>query len=235
MLDPHLISIAGRVSADKDGLLWLREYQPSAERVVDFGCNTGNETLALAWALGATEAVGVDINEFAVVQAKDTLESVHQAVILFQRYLTYYPDLIDIEDRRKWEQSVSDFFRTLPTLPHIRYVVDDIRSCKKLETEYFDIAYCDHVLYNLWFNVAMRGRREQVTLAIAEMARVTKQQGVIVICEPLEWSDEEPFDLASILKEIGLAIQAERIDKSEHSRLGTYICKKSTSLLENHG
>lgn len=66
----------GNVLSRKQELEWLVQQGVQAESVANFGCHIGGETLALVWALGASEAVGLDKDEQAVLQARDTLKSI---------------------------------------------------------------------------------------------------------------------------------------------------------------
>ena len=85
----------------KQRLEWLVRLGVRAASVANFGCATGGETLALMWALGASQATGVDEDEGAIRQAHATLRSIQDAVKGIGRCL----------DQAWWDNSVPDFFK----------------------------------------------------------------------------------------------------------------------------
>jgi len=139
------------ISVRKQELQWLVEHEIKAMRVANFGCHIGGETLALAWALNAKEVVGIDRDELVIQQAKNTFSYIREGIGRISHLLQYYPDIAEENDMSWWKDEVPDFFKR--TIIHhdfqVKFIEGDITKQTSLESDYYDIAYCDFVLHHI--------------------------------------------------------------------------------------
>lgn len=186
----------GIISTKKEQLHWLVEWlvelHVQVEKVASFGCNIGTETLALMWALGASEAVGIDKDEESIDQAQSTFIYIQDEIKRIRRALQYYRDLPeDLETW--WDVAVPSLFKEeLLRDGSVEFLVRDITESTGLQSDCYDVAFCDSVLYHIWLD---QGGEEKTQRAIEEMARVVRLGGVVAACEPTQSTDEPTFDI----------------------------------------
>jgi SAM-dependent methyltransferase len=135
----------------RDQHSWLVNLPSRAERIVNFGCWSGGEPFALIWTLDAKKIMVVEIEE------KNIKELVEQIDIVKHRC----PESLQ---GRTFEYVCRDMTEYLPELPD----------------QYYDLAYCENVLYILH----LHGGIDAVERGISQMIRVVKPNGFIVAVEP---------------------------------------------------
>ena len=186
----------GTISVKKEQLQWLVEWlvelHLQVEKVASFGCGIGTETLALMWALGASEAVGIDKDEESIDQARSTLTNIRDYIKRIQRTLQYYRDLP--EDLETWWDVVApSFFKEeLLREGNVEFLVRDITESTGLQSDYYDVAFCDSVLYHIWLD---QGGEEKTQRAIEEMVRGVRLGGAVAVSEPTQCTDEPTYDI----------------------------------------
>lgn len=224
------------LSARVQKLQWLVEHNITAEKVVNFGCSTGSETLALMWMLGASEAIGLDINEGNIQQAQNTLASVQKEMRKIWQMLSYYPSEIAHNDRTWWNNEVPDFLKAmLRGVYNVTYVVGDITQPTGLPQGYYDVAFCDHVLYHIWYDEKRKNAEGDTQFAIKEMARVVRPGGIVAISEPLQLPDKPKLDFGKLFEKVGLKIlpRSHKVNSlGEHKTVAEYICKTPDAARE---
>ena len=130
---------------------WLVNLPSRVESIANFGCWSGGEPLALIWTLDAKEIMVVELEE------KNISELTEQIDIVEHRY----------------PESLRE--RT------IKYVCQDMtKHLPELPDQYYDLAYCENVLYIL----NLQGGLEMVERGISQMIRVVKPYGFIIAVEP---------------------------------------------------
>jgi SAM-dependent methyltransferase len=129
---------------------WLANLPSRVERIANFGCWSGSEPFALIWTLDAIEVMVVEKEE------KNLNELVEQIDIVKHRC----PESLQ---ERTLEYVCRDMTEHLPELPD----------------QYFDLAYCEDVLYIL----QLHGGAKAVERGISQMIRVVKPNGFIVAVE----------------------------------------------------
>lgn len=198
----------------KQRLRWLTEHDINADRVANFGCNIGGETLALMWALGADECIGIDKDEDSIQQAKSTLAFIKEDIERIRRMLSYYPSEITAEDKTWWNAEVPEFFKRelLREESHVTYVVSDFTLPTSLPEQRYDVAFCDFVLHHIWYDQARENAEGDTKFAIREMARVVKPRGLVAAFELIQYSDMPKLDFGQLFGEVGL----EKLHQSDY-------------------
>ena len=131
---------------------WLLTLGIQAETIADFGCWIGIEPFALLWTLNASEIAVVEINKEHLQRFKGRIENIQQGNPECLEGRTIKPILADM---------------CLPVA--------------ELQSNYFDLAFCDNVLYNMKID---QPDFAKVQSAINEMARVVRPGGCVVVYEP---------------------------------------------------
>lgn len=221
----------GVLLSRKKRLQWLADSGVRATTVANFGCHIGGETLALMWALGASEAVGIDKDEEAILQARNTLTYIQDDVKRIWRNLQYYSRDISEDDKMWRNDSVPSFFKEeLLRDGCASYLIRDITEPTGLPSDYYDVAFCDFVLHHIWYDPERENAREDTGFAIKEMARVTRPGGVVAAFELIQYSDKQRLDLGSLFKEAKLELEhmEEREVDSPEERgvVAEYLCRK---------
>jgi SAM-dependent methyltransferase len=190
----------------KEQLQWLTDQNVQARKIASFGCGKETETLALMWALGADEAVGIDRDEEGILSAQKALTYIKEGITIMQRMLRYRPELVPEHDKTWWNDVVPDFFKTGLFKEGVRVVfcVHDITESTGLASDYYDLAFCDFVLHHIWFDDKRKNAREDTQIAIGEMARVVKPGGVVAAFELIQFSDKPRLDFRPLFEQAGL-------------------------------
>lgn len=210
------------IASQKSAIEWITEFQTEAEKVANFGCDIGGETLALMWLLDAGEGVGLDIDEKDIRQARDRFENLQQHVRQAERAVQYYTWVS--EEDRAWWLSVPEFFRQKLAQEgfHLDYLAKDITQPTDLPDDYYDLAFCDFVLHHIWYDKG----REQTQLAVREMARVVRPGGGVAAKELIQFEDKPRLDFAKLFESSGL----QQIAVEEHEVgagwVGQYFYRK---------
>jgi SAM-dependent methyltransferase len=131
-------------------LEWLFQLAGSVQTLVDFGC-WSSEPIALLWGLDATKATVVDRNEQHVALCRQELAGLRKKVPF-------------AFEGRSVEFIVGDMTQHIDRLP----------------TAWFDLAFCEDVLYHVVDQARTQGLRE----AIGQMSRVVKGGGYVIAVEP---------------------------------------------------
>ena len=187
------------------------------ERIVNFGCGNGFETLALVCALGANEAIGIDNDGEMIRQARDYLEMIKENVQSIFDLVYHRPCL-----KSWWENKVPDPLKGLRKElieTSVAFIEADIaKPIAELDCDYFDLAYCREVLYNIRENQG----KDEVKSAINQMARVVKNSGWVVAVEPAISRDGRPYDFRRFFKQAKLT-QVTNIDNAVLKQAGLLI------------
>jgi hypothetical protein len=127
---------------------WLVNLPSQIERIANFGCWSGCEPFALLWTLNAKEVMVVE-------KERDHIEELcNQLDIVSHRY----PESLQ---GRMINYVCRDMTTSLPELPD----------------KYYDLAYCEEVLYTLQEN------KDALVRGIEQMIRVVRPSGFIVAVE----------------------------------------------------
>jgi len=164
---------------DKEKYQWLvkrvAELNVQVRRIASFGCGQGQETFALAWMLGASEAAGVDKEAQNVHNAHSTLKTI-QSII--------------------WAKGVPNeapaFLKAYHLEQAVQFYQGDFVKRTQLLSDYYDIAFCDFVLYHIWLD---QGGESKTQEAVNEMTRVVRPGGIIATREPTQRTGKLTFNI----------------------------------------
>lgn len=218
-----------QIEIKKIDIQWLVTSGAPGERIANFGCGNGFETLALVCALGANEAIGIDKDWEIIRQARQLLEMVKENVqVIFVSAVSYrayqqswweskVPDPLKGLISSKISRShIPDPFREELSETSVAFTEADIAKPIAESGSDFDLAYCRRVLHHIWDKQG----KDEVKFAINQMARVVKNGGWVVAVEPAVSSDGRPYDFRRFFKQAKLT-QVTNIDNAvlEQARL----------------
>ena len=130
---------------------WLAQLPARVERIANFGCWSGCEPFALMWILDASEVMVVEKEEKYIEELNNQFEIVNHR----------YPESLQ---GRAINSVCCDMTQPIP----------------ELTDGYFDLAYCENVLYTL----PIQGGLDALERGIRQMIRVVKPNGFVVAVEP---------------------------------------------------
>jgi SAM-dependent methyltransferase len=200
-----------------------------AEKVANFGCNIGGETLALMWLLQANEATGLDIEADNISQAQDTLQNLQEDVVQARRNVKY--PWVSQEDR-DWWSGAPHFFthRILEQDFSLEYHIRDITKPTGLPDNHYDLAFCDFVLYHIWYDETREYAEQDTQFAISEMARVIKPGGLVAARELIQYDDKPRLAFSHLFETAGLTevyIQEDEVEGLEGKGwVGKYVYRR---------
>ena len=211
-LEAHMLyalDIISRVEGHRWKGQFLQGLGLNGAKIVDFGCDLGYESVALAWYLEAAEVVGVDIAQSDIEQARTACTNLHDQIGHISSTLSYIPQ-IPANLRAQAHSLLGQYsHRTIPT-----FLVADITQRTELPPDYFDLAFCERLLYHIACDDAKSGMRNTLS-AVQEMVRVTAPGGIIVAIERTTCSldDDTPVRLDHHFRRVGLT----RLETAEPS------------------
>jgi SAM-dependent methyltransferase len=173
--------------------VWLQQLGRSYRSIANFGCNVGQETLALMWLLDADEAVGVELDAACVEQAQRTI-----------------PNRIDsFRQQLFWAQQLHTYGEQLK-LDNISFRLADMTKGTDLPANHYDLAFCQYVLNHIARDLSEQTSSDTLA-AIQEMSRVVKPGGLIVAIEP-ENGYSGPLNLTDFFEQARLdAVRGGRL------------------------
>lgn len=130
---------------------WLTNLPTQVETIVNFGCMSGSEPFALIWTLDAKEVTVIEIDKY---------------------YIEVLNNEIDIVSHR-YPKSLQG--RTIKLING-----DMTKPLPELSDQYFDLAYCEDILYAILLNQGSQALEQ----GIMQMVRVVKPNGYIIAVEP---------------------------------------------------
>jgi SAM-dependent methyltransferase len=129
-------------------LEWLEQFTSEVEKIANFGCWTGREPFGLLWTLNATEIAVIEKNEAY-------LDTLRKHCKYFQQHT---PERLE---GRFISPIAADMTSQIP----------------ELKTEYYDLTYCDNVLYNM-------ETPHKLQTAIDHMVGCVRPGGLVIAIEP---------------------------------------------------
>lgn len=223
----------GAVSGKKSRLQWLLNLRVDANRIVNFGCNIGTETLSLMYFFGAEEALGIDKDELSIHQAQSTFKNLREDVVRIHRMFEYYPGLISEEEKIWWE-NVPTFFKQAMVRNTFKldYHIHDFTMQSDISSDSFDLAFCDFVLHHIWYEENDISNPINTRAAVQEMARVLTPGGALAAFELVQYDKKPRLDFKSLFLQVGLElIHVHEQEMSSPTRgdyiVGEYCFRKS--------
>src|SRR5258708_15367006 len=197
---PYLHAIMEGLFYRKELYDWITTHIEQAESIATFGCAGGEETFAFLWALGASEAIGIDKDEGSIKRARELHSAILAETNKSLRDMTHQPESVSTNVSDWWNTRVVDFGRTgiLKQDPKDIFVVGDITQPTNLLSNHYDIALVEYVLYHIWPN------ENGVRQAIAEMARIVKPAGIVAALEVVQYGDNPRVNFETLFEQTGL-------------------------------
>lgn len=191
----------------------LKEREVQVNRIANFGCNDGSETLILMYLLAASEGVGIDKDTNDISNAQRTLEVIQS--LIWRDWIKGVPEHAPLFLRASYNSHITQF---------VKFYKADIAARTPLLSDYYDIAFCDFVLHHIWMGQDGEAKTQE---AINEMTRVVKPNGFVAIRELTEYIDITPVNIyfKPLLEKSGLKIVLEKPNKTFNSERGRHPYK----------
>lgn len=195
----------GVIRGKEERLSWLLDLGISANKVINFGCSGGTDTLALMCFLDSNEGVGLDIDNNAIDQAGSIYRTIYENVQYFKRMMQLYPHIFS-EDDKAWWSKVPQFFKQSLFRDTFRlaYIVQNITQPSSMPSNYFDIAFSDFVLHHIWYDENSDTSLHDTFKTIQEMTRVIKPGGLVASFELVQYANKPKLDFDSLFLKAGL-------------------------------
>lgn len=108
----------------------------------------------------------------------------------------------------------------------VKYIVGDITKHTRLQSDYYDTAFCDFVLHHIWYDETRHNGKVDTQYTISEMMRVVKQGGIVAARELLQHGEKPTLDLKSLFEDVGLRVIHEKITRVDNGMFAEYLCEK---------
>lgn len=154
---------------------WLRQLSVPVEKIVIFGCES-SEPFVLFWMLEASElkVVEKDDNSLSDIESMGPREELE---FLCKNHPNIYkPNSVEF--------IIADMSTTIPELP----------------SDYFDLAFCENVLY------FMEDDSKALKNAVTQMVRVAKPGGWVIAVESQFGETHPPKDISCLFDSMGLVL-----------------------------
>jgi SAM-dependent methyltransferase len=205
----NLVSTVQNVDDYKYNIDWLLQLRPSFDSIINFGCNIGYETIALAWILNSKEVIGLDKNADCIRQATDKVKTIREDIENVRRYLQY-----ELGWDEEFRVAVQNLLQSFAGKVAPQFVEDDAILATKIPENHFDLVYCERFLYH--FACEDKHELQKHTKNVIEsMTRAARLGGFIVCIEPkvCSFEDNRIVNLVSAFEQNNL----EKVDVSHIS------------------
>ncbi len=176
----------------------LKPFCDSGKKILNVGCDSGYETIALMWFLKADEVIGLDKDLSSVqsyaLQLKHALDESIEAF----RY-----SRVPKQDGEWWENEVPEFLRNAFFPEFAVTNISLVGETTLLAMDPFDLIYCSNVICHIHTNQGY----DAVKSAIESIYEIAQLGGWFVASEP---DDEELDHLLSVFKKAGFETSIEK-------------------------
>ena len=225
-VNTHIIDVRHR----EEELKWLFDLGIKANRVANFGCSIGGETLALMYYFGANETIGLDIDQDKIDQATSTIYHLRNNIKQIKRLVEHSPQSVSEEDL-VWWHNVPTFFKVdlLAETSNLKYEVQDITKRSKLKSDCFDLIFCDFVLHHILYDEIEQNSSENTLAYISEMIRSVQRDGIIAVRELVQYNDKPRLPFKDLFARFDLTPikESETPIKESGAIVGVYCYRKN--------
>lgn len=204
---------------------WLNEFNFKFEKIVNFGCHIGNDTLGLLFLFGAKEVTGIDINQEYIIQAKNTYFDLKESLEIAFRNPFYQTNSLSVDkskDYSRFESKMADI-RYLFNHSKVEFLKRDITRETGISSSKYDLSYCDLVLHHIWYDEDY-DESKNTRNAISEMIRVVKPGGYIILRELVKFDRKPTLDFQKLFSNNVKLISLKDDDLQTDVKL--YVYKK---------
>ncbi len=192
---------------------WQREYQWLAElgvvapQVAHFKCGTGESTVGLMWAVQATEATGLDSVPASLQTAHDRLAQLQWEMQNIWKRLRV-SDSLPTDEFMWWNDDVPDFLKENLLQPgfSVDFRPGALPFNNPLTYDYFDLAFCDMALNEIWWDRTREDAENDTRIAIGQMSRIVRPGGHLAAFEWVEQKFRPYLDYRLLFEQLQLEV-----------------------------
>ena len=203
----------------KERIKWLRPFNIEANRLFHVGCDGGIQTIALMWEFNASEVVGIDIDHDDIDLATQDFGELRKSVKETHWMITNSKDYLSQTDL-DWWSNVPIFIREtiLDKSMKLEYICQDIRSATKIQSDYYDLIFCDFVLHHI---------SSGIKKAACEIHRIAKRNGRVAAYELVKHEGVELINLETLFYDVGLEMLHKNLIIIGETHVGEFLFYKS--------
>jgi SAM-dependent methyltransferase len=211
---------------------WLADLRVAARQVAHFKCGTGESTLGLMWAVQGNEGFALDTDEAALRTATDNLHQLQYEMRAIWKRLKV-SDSLPAEEFYWWNDRVPDFLKDnlLQDNFSLEFLKGSLPALNPLPHEAFDLAFCDNVLNEIWWDRTRADAADDTRLAIGQMMRIVRPGGYIAAFEWVEQKFRPWLDFRLLFEQLQLEVtyaQEIRLDNWRgRGRAAGFLCQKT--------
>ena len=211
---------------------WLAELGVTASNIAHFSCGTGESTLGLMWAVDSIHAVGLDMDSKRLQEGRDRLSQLQWEMDAIWKRLRVSESL-PIQEFMWWNDDVPDFLKhnLLEEIFSLTFVRGSVfPSENQLEHEAYDLAFCDNVLHQIWWDRSRADAEEDTRNAIGSMMRIVRPGGYLACFEWVEQRFRPKLDFRRLFEQMQLDVvfaQEIRLDNWRgRGQAAGFLCQK---------
>ena len=210
---------------------WLAELGVVAPVVAHFRCGSGESTLGLMWAVQGRDGTGLDHDEQVLQEGRDRLEQLKWEMAAIWKRLRV-SDSLPTREFMWWNDEVPDFLKhnLLEDNFALRFRTGALPYQNPLEDEAYDLAFCDMVLNEIWWDRSREDADEETRIAIGQMTRLVRPGGYLAAFEWVEQKFRPRLDFQLLFEQLQLEVihaQEIRLDNWRgRGQAAGYLCQK---------
>ncbi len=201
----YLISLINGFLSSQENVQWLLRHGIRAQKIANFGCAHGFETLALICEFGAAEAFGIDIAEDCIREAKDLCSMIKEEIRLLWFEIQTQQENEDLKEL--WEL-IPQFFKR--EIFHEKFQLEfekgDIAYPTRLRQDRYHLVFCRKVLHHIWYDQNRENPQGDTQSAVNEMARIVRPGGIVASFSIIQFEDKPNVDFGELYKKARLKL-----------------------------
>lgn len=221
-----------RVVAWQQEYRWLADLGVVAPTIAHFNCGTGESTLGLMWAVEGVDAIGLDLDAAKLQAGRDRLRQLQWEMEAIWKRLRVSESL-PIHEFMWWNDSVPEFLKhnLLDEDFSLAFQVGStLANTNPLAFEAFDLAFCDMVLNEIWWDRSRTDAEEDARVAIGTMIRAVRPGGYVAAFEWVEQRFRPRLDFRLLFEQMQLDViftQEVRLDNWRgRGQAAGFLCQK---------
>ncbi len=187
---------------------WLSELGVIGPAIAHFNCGTGESTLGLMWAVQGVEAVGFDVDLDTLQVARDRFFQLRWEMGKIWEGL-HESDSIPVSDFTWWNDEVPEYFKQNLFNEHFILSFQPWTippNTRQLDHEAYDLAFCDMVLHQIWWDRARKDPEEDTRVVIGSMLRAVRPGGYLAAIEWVEQKFRPRLDYRRLFEQLQMDV-----------------------------